>query len=248
MLLLFCCVGFIIKIYAQQERGNNCTEVYNYVYQMKSWQDCLDSAIEKDSTNAVLWQKKAMPYFKMQKYSIGMPYLDKAVALDEQRWLPYRGFIKCIFIKKYEDAIEDFERCIGLFGNGNEMDHTYRFYIGLSYLQLNDFEKAESVFQDDIWEQEKGMGSAHYLDLFYLGIAKFELGKWEEAIVAFDKSLVQYPQFSEVLFYKSICLFYIGQAEKGIELNKQAQEYAAKGYTINEDNVAYERYPYQLIW
>ena len=75
------------------------------------------------------------------------------------------------------------------------MDHTFNFHIALSYLQLNEFEKSEKIFSIDIENQKKEWGEAHFLDLFYLGISKYEQGKWEEAITEFDNSLQQYPNF-----------------------------------------------------
>ena len=78
----------------------------------KEWQDEIDLGLKKDSTIAYLWQQKAMPYFKLRKCEIGMPFIDKAVVHDAQRWQPYRAFIKCIFAKTYKDAIIDFEDCI----------------------------------------------------------------------------------------------------------------------------------------
>ncbi|GIM49919.1 tetratricopeptide repeat protein [Capnocytophaga stomatis] len=233
----------IIKTYL-----NDCAMKYNYNYQMKQWQDCLDLGLQRDSTIAYLWQQKAMPYFKAQKYEVGMSYLDKAVIYNPKRWLPYRGFIKCIFSKSYKEAIDDFEKSILLLGNQYEMDHTYRFYIALSYLQLNEFEKAETLFEQDISEQEQKFKTAHYLDLFYFGICKFELEKFDEAIVLFDKALEQYPQFSDVWYYKAVCLLRLGQPEKAVGPYEKAKDYAKQGYTINEDNVIYEKYPYQVRW
>ena len=62
------------------------------------------------------------------------------------------------------------------------------------------------ILEIDIENQKKEWGEAHFLDLFYLGISKYEQGKWEEAITEFDNSLQQYPNFSDVEFYKTICL------------------------------------------
>src|SRR6186713_2668322 len=94
-----------------EEYVTNCADKYNYNYQMAEWQDCLDEGLKKDGTIAYLWQQKAMPYFKARKYEVGMPFLDKAVQYNAERWLPYRGFIKCIFSKSYKDAIADLEDC-----------------------------------------------------------------------------------------------------------------------------------------
>lgn len=231
-----------------KEHVYDCADKINYTVMMAAYQDCLDAGLKKDSTIAYLWQQKAMPYFKAKKYQIGKPFLDKAVQYDEKRWLAYRGFMKCIFSKDYEGAIEDFETCIRKYGNSYEMDHTYSFYIGLSYLQLNEFEKAEEIFKKDITDQESKKEEAHFLDLFYNGISKYEQQKWDEAIVEFDKSLNQYTNFSDVQFYKAICLARLGKREESKSLLERAKKNAETGYTINEDNAIYETYPYKVKW
>lgn len=229
-----------------KEHVYDCADKINYTVMMKEYQDCLDAGLKKDSTIAYLWQQKAMPYFKAKKYDVGMPLVDKAVLYDEKRWLDYRAFIKCIFAKTYKDAIVDFENCNKKFGNQYVQDHTYAFYIGISYLQLNEFEKAETIFKTDIEDQSKRFGDGHYLDLFYFGISKYEQQKWEDAIVEFDKSLKQYPEFSDVEFYKAICLARLGKKEESSLLIAKAKKDAAAGYTINEDNAIYETYPYKV--
>lgn len=213
-------------------------------------QKCLDAGLAKDPSIAYLWQQKAMPLFKQRKYEAGMEFIDKAVEYDPQRYLPYRAFIKCIFAKTYRAAITDFEACLERYGNSYVMDHTYKFHIALSYLQLNDFEKAESIFAEDIKEQreEWGEDGAHHLDLFYYGISKYEQGKYEEAIAEFNQALKLYPDFAEVQYYKSFSLMYLGREAEAMELYETARENGLAGNTINEDNVIYERYPYQLQW
>ena len=229
-----------------KEHVYDCADKINYTVMMKEYQDCLDAGLKKDSTIAYLWQQKAMPYFKAKTYTVGMSLVDKAVQYDEKRWLDYRAFIKCIFAKTYKEAIVDFEDCIKKFGNSYVQDHTYAFYIGISYLQLNEFEKAETIFKNDIEDQTKRMGEAHFLDLFYYGISKYEQQKWEEAIVEFDKSLKQYPEFSDVEYYKAICLARLGKKEESSSLLAKAIKDAASGYTINEANAIYETYPYKV--
>ncbi|MFI0428450.1 tetratricopeptide repeat protein [Mariniflexile sp. HMF6888] len=226
----------------------NCAEKFSYRYQMSEWQHCLDEGLKEDSTVAYLWQQKAMPYFKARKYEVGMKYLDKAVLYNERSWLSYRAFIKCVFAKTYREAIKDFEKCIQNEGNTYVMDHTYQFHIALCNLQLNEFEKAETIFKKDIEEQEQEWGEAHYIDLFYYGISKYEQGKWEEAIFEFDKSLKQYTQFSDAKYYKAICLGRLNRTEEFKSLMIEAKTDKNEGYSINEDNSIYETYPYQIIW
>lgn len=215
---------------------------------MQEWQNCIDEGLKKDSTIAYLWQQKAMPYFKCKKYEVGMSFLDKAVIYDKQEWLPYRGFIKCIFSKSYKDAITDLEECIKLYGNGYIMDHTYSFYIGLCYLQLNEYDKAEKVFDDyvnDIYKNRQQL--EHPTAYFYQAIAKYELKKYDEAIAILDKALKIYPQFSDAKYYKAICLAKLGKPKDEIAaVATEARSDATKGFKLNEDNTIYETYPYQI--
>ncbi|GAB3713627.1 tetratricopeptide repeat protein [Flavobacterium koreense] len=232
-----------------EEFLTNCAQRYNYNTRMSDWQNCLDNGLAKDSTIAYLWQEKAMPYFKARKYEIGMPFLDKAVKYNAERWQPYRGFMKCIFSKSYKDAIEDLEDCKKKFGNGYVMDHTYDFYIAISYLQLNEFEKAEKILQnyvDEIYRDRDKL--EHPTAYFYLGIAKFELKKFDEAIAVFDKALKVYPNFSDVKFYKAICLIRNEKIEEAKTLLKESEADYKIGYKLNEDNTIYETYPYQKKW
>lgn len=232
------------------EYTTNCAEHYNYNFQMAEWQNCLDEGLKKDSTIASLWQEKAMPYFKARKYEIGMQFVDKAVQYNPQEWQPYRAFIKCIFAKTYKDAIVDFQDCINKYGDGYRMDHKYSFYIGLCYLQLNEYQKAEKIFKeynDDLFKNRQGL--EHPTALFYYGIAKYELKKWDEAIALFDKALKIYPNFSDAKYYRAICLARLGTKDEEVRgLLKNAKEDAKLGYTINEDNTIYETYPYQVRW
>lgn len=232
-----------------EEFVTNCAQKYNYSYNMAEWQACLNAGLKKDSTVAYLWQQKAMPYFKARKYEIGMQYVDKAVKYNPERWQSYRAFLKCIFAKTYKEAILDFEDCQKLFGNGYVMDHTYGFYIGLSYLQLNEYSKAEHLFKeyiDDIFKNRQGL--EHPTALFYYGIAKYEQKKLNEAIVEFDKALKIYPNFSDAKYYKAVCLAKLGKVEEYKMLIKDAEQDGKSGYTINEDNTIYETYPYQIKW
>lgn len=239
------------KLTAEQEKivreyALECAHRYNYY--TYEWQECLDQGVKKDSTIAYLWQQKGMPYLKQQKYEVGLKYIDKAVKFDAKRYLPYRGFVKCIFAKDYRGAIADFQRCLEEEGNLYVMDHTYNFYIGLSHLQLNEFKIAEEIFREDIRKQEEQFGEAHYLDVFYFGIAQYEQKKWDNAICTFEKALKYYSNFSDAKYYLAISYWRIGDSDKYEELIAEGKEDAVSGYTINEGNAVYEKYPYKVMW
>lgn len=245
-----------IELKLQKEQQDSIIEKYlkngawKYWVYSQEWQSEVDKGLAQDSTIAYLWQQKAMPLIKQGKYEIGLEYIDKAVKYDREQWQDYRAFIKCIFAKTYREAIIDFQDCKKRFGNAFVMDHSYDFYIGLSYLQLNEFEQAEKVFKMDFDRiiVDKRKDWLHHLDLFYFGISKYELKKYQEAIEMFDMALEIYPEFSDVQAYKAICLSKLGRKEEAIELDRLAELNGKAGNTINEDNVIYERYPYQMRW
>ncbi len=213
-------------------------------------EEAIDQGLAEDSTIAYLWQQKAMPLFKQGKYELGMKHLDNAVKYNRKRYQGYRAFIKCIFAKTYRNAIIDFEDCKSRYGNNYEMDHSYNFYIALSHLQLNEFKIAEETFKEDIesLKERKGFDWVHHLDLFYYGITKYEQKKYNEAIAVFEMALKKYPEFSDAQYYYAICMARTDKPEKAQEFYDLAKLNAKNGYTINEDNVTYERYPYQKRW
>lgn len=221
---------------------------FQYSFLHPNYQNYLDSALVHYPNEAFLWQQKSMPLFKQKKYEFGMPYLDKAVKLDKERYLPYRAFIKCIFQKDYSGSIKDFQLAKEMDENGYVMDHTYNFYLGLNYLQLNELENAKKHIEESISYQTKQFGDdyVHFLDIFYLGIIEFEQQEYLKAIEFFDQVLTSYPNFSDAQYYKALCEFYRGKTEEAIELIKVAKSNFEDGYSMTEDNSIYEDYPYQI--
>jgi tetratricopeptide (TPR) repeat protein len=210
-------------------------------------QQYLDSALSIVPWVAELWQQKAMPLFKQKKYEIGMPYLDSAVKYDKMKeGIPYRAFMKCIFQKSYRSALKDFNLAQKQNGNSYIMDHSYEFYKGLCYLQLNQFDSAEFFINKVVKEELNSHNEAHHLHWFYQGVIQHEKEDFKEAIQSFDKCLLQYPQFSDAQFYKALCYDQQSQKKEAIELLLIAKENLRKGYSINEDNAFYEAYPYQI--
>lgn len=222
-----------------------CCDMYS-----QEWQDKIDEGLAIDSTVAYLWQQKAMPLFKLKKYDEGMRFLNNAVLYDRESWLPYRAFMKCIFSREYVEAIDDFEKSKAMHGNQYIMDHSYNTYIAMCYLQLKNFTDAEQVLTSEINSKEElnGRDWVHHLDLFYLGVAKYELQKYDESIEVLNWALEIYPQFSDAGYYKGLALMRTGQIEAGENCMAKAKKYFDSGYTINEDNSLYELYPYQVIW
>lgn len=209
----------------------------------------IDSVLTILPDNAYAWQQRAMPLLKQKKYEIAMPYLNKAVDLDPKKYLDYRAFIRCIFSKDYTGSIVDFKNAQKQFGTSIVMDHSYDFYMGLCYLQLNKLDSAEYLIAKTIEDEKKNRSDEswiHFLHWFYYGITQFEKDNYEKAIVYFDKSLKSYQQFSDAKFYKAMCLENLKKEKEALSLMIEASQDYEKGYTINEDNAIYEAYPYQV--
>ncbi|WP_291866748.1 tetratricopeptide repeat protein [Maribacter sp.] len=214
-------------------------------------QKYLDSALLIKPDSAYFWQQKAMPLYKARKYSLGKPFLKKAVEYDAAGQLDYSGFMKCIFSKEYQESITELLEVKELLGDRYVMDHTYNFYIGLDYLQLNKFDKAkefllkskEQQFKD--FPNDEPEEACHYLDWFYLGIVEYELENFDAAIAHFNMSLKVYTNFADALYYKAISLRNNNQLDEAKKVFELA--FKNKQNTINEDQVFYEIYPYQIF-
>lgn len=207
----------------------------------------LDSIIAILPNDPFFWQQKAMPLFKQKKYELGMKYLDKAVELDDtNHYREYRAFIKCIFQKKYKESLEEFIDLVKINGaDGVIMDHTYSFWIGLCYLQLNEFEKSRTFIEKAIaFGKENNFVNPY--ELFYLGIIDFETGNYSNAIENLNKSLEQYAQFSDAKYFKALSLLNLNEKEQGEILLLEAKSDFKNGFTFNEGNSLYELFPYQV--
>jgi tetratricopeptide (TPR) repeat protein len=207
----------------------------------------LDSILMIRRDQSYAWQQKSMPLFKQKKYELAMPFLDSAVKYDPSyQWLEYRSFMKCIFQKSYRAALVDLRASEKRNPGGIVMDHSYDFFSGLCYLQLNRFDSAEFYFRRSIRDGVKRMGYGHHLEYLYLGIVQFEKGWYKAAILSFDEALLHYQRFSDAKYYKALCLKKLDRAPEAQLLLKEAAADLKIGYTINEDNVIYEEWPYQL--
>ncbi|WKX77385.1 tetratricopeptide repeat protein [Zobellia laminariae] len=217
----------------------------------QNYQKYLDSVLLIKPDSAYFWQQKAMPLYKARKYSVGKPFLKKAADLYPEKYLSYSAFMKCLFSKEYEESIEEFMDMKERFGDSYVMDHTYNFYIALDYLQLNRFDEAKAFLLKSKEQQfadfpdDPPYEACHYMDWFYLGIAEMELKNYEEGIKMFDTSLQVYTNFADAIYYKAVCMKWLGKMDDAKILLEEAIK--NKENTINEDQVFYEIYPYQTF-
>jgi tetratricopeptide (TPR) repeat protein len=222
---------------------------WKYLMTLPEWQLYLDSAIALSPNYAYLYQQKALPYFSQGKYEIAAAILDKAVKADPQAYIDYRAYMKCIYGNRHIESIEDFIEAKKLKGEkGHVFDHSYDFYIGLCYLQLNEFDKAVEFLKKSIEHTEKTNGPSwvHWLDYFYAGIAFQEMQNHEEAIAYFDKSIANHKNFSDAKYHKVISLYRIKKYNEAKSLILECDFDFKAGYSMNVGNSRYGRFPYQV--
>ncbi len=221
---------------------------WNYRLGSEKHQLYLDSALMLIPTHAWYWQQKSMPYYKSYKYELGRPYIDSAIKYDPSHWLDYCAFLECIYERNYQKSLNNFHKAKASYGNRPVMDHPYNFFIGLCHLQLNQFDSARHYFLSCIDDEIKAHGEdwVHQNHLFYLGIVYYETEQYNKAIECFDKAIKLYKRFSDAKYYKSQCLYTLGEKQEALLVMEDAAVDYNAGYGFNEDNALYEYYPYQL--
>jgi tetratricopeptide (TPR) repeat protein len=213
----------------------------------EKFRTAIDSGLKVFPNDSQLWRENATSYFKAAEYAPAMQYINKAVELDTLRWLGYRGFMKCIFMKDYKNALIDFQNIYKKKPIEQIMDHSFPFWIGLCYLKLNQLDSARRFLNVSINQAQKnGADWVHFNERFYSAICYSQAQKYDLALKEFDETLRLSHSFSDAQYYKSKILLLLNRKQEAIELLNQANENAAKGYTINEDNVAYLYYPFQV--
>ncbi|WP_421771723.1 tetratricopeptide repeat protein [Emticicia sp.] len=232
---------------AKKEKYITQKHWHKFSYNSSEWQMYLDSALAIEPKYAYLWQQKSMPNFKSGKYYDGMKFLNKAVEYDTLAWLGYRGFMKCVFMKDYANAITDLKAIYKKRPIDQIMDHSFPFWIGISYLKLGKLDSADYYLGLSVNNSLlKGKEAVHYVDWFYWGLTKYKQKKYKEALSYLENAMAQNSHFPDAEYYKAMVLLQINQKEAAKVLLVQAKTNIEAGYRMNEDNESYVNYPYQI--
>jgi tetratricopeptide (TPR) repeat protein len=217
-------------------------------YMNPRWGLYCDSLIAACPNIAYAYQQKAMPLIKCGDYAKAFPLIDKAVALDANKWLAYRGFLKCIFTKDYASALVDFRRVAQLKLNGREMDHTYAFFAGLCNMEMGNYKQAEADFNEDMRQQSgaDGRGEIHFNTLYYAGLRALKQQQYPQAQDYLERCLKAYAQHPEGNYYLALVQRAQGQEAAARQHLDAAQRALISGYRLNEDNIFYTNYPGQI--
>ncbi len=219
-----------------------------YNYNGPEWQQYCDSLISLCPNIAVAYQQKAIPFIKNGEYEKAFKLEDKAVELEPANYVAYRGFLKCIFTKDYENAIVDFQKAEQLTQGGFVMDHTYFFYEGLCDLELGNYLRAGDDFKQDIFIQQGGdkTKAVHFNTLLYAGILYYLIGNDDKAKEYLLECLDLYRQSPDANYYLALVYKREHDRTRKDQYLQIARQSIGQKYGLNEDNVYYAYYPFQI--
>lgn len=184
----------------------------------KAYQEALDESIAIDSTFAYAYRAKSTAYLKSGDFVTWKELMDKAVALDPQDNLDYRGWCRFQFFRDYQGAIDDIlllkkinKNQIGFSVNG---DYHLDIALALCYKSIGKKEEAISILENKLAEPNFSPG---LYDHIHLGVLYGEAGRLEEALEAFQTQ-EKINDLAENRFYTALIYKYSGD-EKNYKSN-----------------------------
>ncbi|CAN0604149.1 unnamed protein product, partial [Ectocarpus sp. 12 AP-2014] len=117
--------------------------------------------------------------------------------------------------------------------------HSVDFCLGIAYLGLKDYENSIAFWDKHITKETEDSGEDWVeLEAFlYRGIAYYESGNKEQALVNFDKLLHYFKQSADAKYYKAQIISSQGQTEQAIALINDAIIDFNSGFYNNRDYV-----------
>lgn len=199
-------------------------------------------ATEIDSTYQQAVYELSVAYLKRGLPHKWKPQYNKAVLLDSVQRIPWRGYLYLWFYRDYKKAIADFDASDTLTPNFIDapQGHSVDYWRGICYLGLKDYNNSIAYFDKyiNIEVEESGEDWVEVTAFLYRGIAYFEIGNFEEALLNFEKQL-QYSRnlSADAKYYKAQILKNQGKVEEAKALIEDAIKDYSVGYYNNRPYV-----------
>lgn len=168
--------------------------------------------------------ERSVAFNKRGEYATGFKYLDKAVEIEPNKHLGYRGYMKLRFLRNYKGALVDFDRLDSLTPGvvdapwGEDID----FLRGESYYGLENYAKAIECFQRSVNNQ--GVDWADVQTFVYQGLCNYELANFNAAISSYEAALEQYEQTCEAYYGMGKTYLQLGDSLNATTYLKKAKE------------------------
>ncbi len=157
---------------------------YQFSYE---YQHALDNAIEIDSTFSNAYKYKSTAYLKAGNFLEFMKLMDKAVELDPEQHLIYRGWCRFQFFRDYKGAIQDIELLDSLadydIGFGQNGFYHLQTTRALCYKKLGQPAKAISILETKLKDPEFFYGPYFNTHLGVLYLDQKSYSKAEKSLL-----------------------------------------------------------------
>ena len=194
-------------------------------------QEYFDKAIDLCPDFAYAWHEKAVPYLKRGSFIDWKAMMDKAVLLEEEQRLGYRGWCRYQFLRDYQGAIEDIERLeeimqgydIGYAQNG---DCHLIVAKALCYKGLGEPNKARKVLEDFVNHPDF---FAMPYDYLHLGVMYMEARMFSKARRALQEQIKVNPNLADNYYYLARTMLAQGKKREAKEQFAKCQELYGQG-------------------
>lgn len=212
LLKLFLSVLFVTSVASCDSKRERAEAVYKRAihYPQGSMMSIngIKRATEIDSTYQQAVYELSVAYLKRGLPHKWKPQYDKAVRLDSVQRMPWRGYLYLWFYRDYEKAIADFNASDTLTPKFIDapQGHSVDYWRGICYLGLKDYKNSIAYFDKYINTEieESGEDWVELTAFLYRGIAYYETGNYEQALLNFNKQL-QYSRnlSADAKYYKA---------------------------------------------
>lgn len=207
----------------------------------REYHEIKDEALNICPEYAVVYKHKSTAYLKTGDFITWKKLIDKAVELNPQENINYRGWCRFQFFRDYEGAIADIEEMERIF-DGDDIGHCQNGYYhliiakGLCYKMLGQKAKALEIIKNQIEIDGSNVGM---FDNLHLGVLYLEQENYNEAIIAFQKQ-IETNELAEVHYYLSLVY-------KGMNNNQAYLESLLKAKKLYQNEIyMFDVYTHQV--
>lgn len=189
-----------------------------------------DKSIELCPDFAYAYMEKAVPYLKRGKFITWKKLIDKAVELDPEEYLGYRGWCRLQFLRDYEGAIKDIEKLKNLvdydIGYCQTGDYHLNVALGLCYKEIGQLEQAKTTIESQIQSKTAPVGPYDY---YHLGVIAYESGAYEAAIAYMQKQIEENDYMGETYYFLALANKGLGREKAYLANLEKARAYYEAG-------------------
>ncbi|MEO9480821.1 MAG: tetratricopeptide repeat protein [Maribacter dokdonensis] len=178
-----------------------------------------------------------------------LPQYNKAVVLNPEQRIPWRGYLYLWFYRDYEKAIADFNASDTItpyldYPQGHSVD----YWRGIAYLGAKDYDNSVAYWDKHITKETEDSGEDWVeLEAFlYRGIAYYESDNKEKANENFDKVIQYFTNSADAKYYKAKLLLNEGHKKAALNMIEDAIVDFNNGYYNNRAYVETLRQIYLL--